>query len=448
MLPVTQLLADYASSSRFEALPPQIQHEGVRAFVNLIGCAASGAREEVVERSTEVLREFNGTATSVIVGRRERLDALNATFVNALASASLMFHDTHNPTVAHPTSSVVAALLALAERRSLSGEAFVHALILGNEVQCRVGNMLVTPPAESPIGLSMVGLVSGIGAAVAAGKAMEFDAAKMAAAIGLAVNQAGGLREAHGTMASHFTQGHAARCGLLAALLVERGFTCNPTMLEGPKGFAASFGIKANPEVALDGLGESFEIARLAYKPYPCGFAIHPTIDACLRIAKEQDYDPGAIESVELAVNPLALQLCDRPLPKNRDQLFVSLQHWAAAALLEREAGLEQAREALVADTAITALRARVAATAAGDLARDAAGAIVVLRDGTRLEATVLHCTGSAENAMRDDDISVKALSQLRSAFGEEKAERLLAECWRIRSYPAVDALCAILGTE
>ena len=30
----------------------------------------------------------------------------------------------------------------------MSGKEFVHALVLGNEIQCRVGGILFTPPAE------------------------------------------------------------------------------------------------------------------------------------------------------------------------------------------------------------------------------------------------------------------------------------------------------------
>ena len=50
MTPITRMLAHYAASSRYEALPPAVQHEGVRAFVNWVGCAAGGAREDMVER--------------------------------------------------------------------------------------------------------------------------------------------------------------------------------------------------------------------------------------------------------------------------------------------------------------------------------------------------------------------------------------------------------------
>lgn len=442
---VTRALSKYICSSEFYRLPPEIQHEGVRAFVNWVGGAASGSREDIVQQALEVLMEFNGAATSTIVGRRERLDALNATFINSMSSGALAFNDTHFRTVAHPTSSVAAALLALSERRPVTGEAFVHALILGDEVQCRIGNILFTPPAECGVGLSMTGLVGAIGTAVAAGKVMDFDESRMTAAIGLAANQASGLRESHGTMASQFTQGHAARCGLMAAMLAARGFTCTATMLEGPKGFAASYGRDANLEAALDKLGETFEISTLAYKPYPCGFVIHPIIDACLEIARTAALDHTQIERVELTVNPLAVQLANRPDPKNRNHLLVSLQHWAAA-LVYQAADLAHLSEGMVADRALSSLRRKVVLNSDPSVGREAANARVVLRNGGSLEAKVLHCRGSSGRPMTDDEISEKTFAQLKTAFGGGLSEQILPECWRIREYPLVDPLCKRLA--
>src|SRR5438132_11051333 len=126
----------------------------------------------------------------------------------------------------------------------------------------------------------MAGLVGGIGAAVAAGLMLGLDAPKLTAAIGVAANQSAGLREAHATMASHYTPGHAARCGLQSALLAGVGYSCTPAMLEGPKGFAVCFASQPQPEATLADLGEAWEIADLAFKPYPTGFVVHPVIDA------------------------------------------------------------------------------------------------------------------------------------------------------------------------
>lgn len=432
MTAITRPLARYAVESRFEALPAEVRHEGLRAFVNFIGCAAGGAREETVERMLAVVSEYDGGAQATLVGRRERLDALNAALMNSLSSAALSFNDTHYQTVAHPSSPVGAAALALAERRPVSGQALVHAVILGIELQCRAGMILCVPPAEVSVGLSMQGLVGGIGAAVAAGKLMGLDKDGMCRAIGHAVNQIGGLREAHASMGSPFTPGHAARCGLFAALLAEKGYTINDTMLEGVKGFAVTYAKDAQPQAAIDRLGQHFEILSLAYKPYPSGFVTHPVIDVCLDLARRETYDPNAIEKVELTVNPLTLQLCNRAEPKGRAQAFVSFQHWAAVSLKFKAAGVAQITEAMVADPEVAALRRKVVATGTDAMGREAADLRVTLKGGKILNARIERCIGSAGVPISDEDLTRKTRGQLQTAYDDATCERIIEQCWKM----------------
>ncbi len=446
MKDITRILSRYICASRFEELPAAVRHEGVRAFVNYVGCAAGGSREEDVELMLGFLAEFNGAATATIVGRHERLDALNAAFINSMSSSALAFNDTHFTSVAHPTSPVAAALLAQAEYQEVSGREMLHALILGVEIQCRVGNILCVPPAESAVGLSVQGLVGAIGAAVAAGKVLALDETRMATAIGLAANQASGLRQAQSTMGSHFTPGHAARCGLTAALLAARGFECSDSMIEGAKGFALSFAQQPNLDAAVDGLGQVFEISTLAYKPYPCGVVIHPIIDACLEIVQHPAFDAAHIERIELALNPLAAKLTDLVEPKDRGQALVSLQHWAAATLVYKAAGIAQVANAVVRDPAISALRRRVTFVNDDTVGREAAHLRVVLADGKSMAAHVLHCRGSAERPLNDNDITDKTRGQLQTVYPQHKAEQILAQCWRIEDCARVDVLCKTLA--
>ena len=446
MRPITRMLARYAAESRYEALPPAVQHEGVRAFVNWVGCAAGGAREDVVERMAALLSEYNGGAQATVVGRRERLDALNAALVNSLSSAALSFNDTHYTTVAHPTSPVAAAALALSESRPVSGRELIHAIILGIELQCRVGLILCKEPAEVSVGLSMQGLVGGLGAAVAAGKLMAFGEDAMCRAIGHAINQSAGLREAHATMGSPFTPGHMARCGLFSALLAERGLTINDTMIEGVKGFAVSYAANANLDAAVEGLGESFEIQSLAYKPYPSGFVTHPVIDVCLEIARSRAYDPAAIERVEIAVNPLTIKLCNRPEPRDRAQAMVSYQHWAAVSLIHKAAGIAQVTEAMVQDPQVSALRSKIVADGRDDIDREAAHARVMLKDGTVFEANVVRCIGAAGRPIADEDITRKTRGQLQMAYADSATERILEAAWRMVDAPRTSAFCGLLA--
>jgi 2-methylcitrate dehydratase PrpD len=452
MQKITRLLARYACASRYETLPPSVRHEGLRAWVNYVGCAAGGSREDNVMMMLKFLGEFNGGARATVIGHREKLDALNASFINAMSSAALAFNDTHYATVAHPTSPVAAVLLALAEHQPhpqlLSGRELLHALILGVEIQCRVGMILVTPPAQSAVGLSMQGIVGGIGAAVAAGKVLGLDESQLATALGLAVNQAAGLRQAQSTMASHFTPGHAARCGLQAALLAARGFECSDNMIEGFKGFGVSFAREPNFDAAVDKLGEVFEILTLAYKPYPAGVVIHAIIDACLEIALRHDFDAERIERVELDLNPLAAKLTDLMDPMDRGQALVSLQYWTAATLIGKAAGVAQVSDAALRDPAIRALHHKVSYSNVDSVGRDAAHLRVLLDDGTTLEAQVAHCRGSIEWPLTDDDITVKTRAQLQTVYAPAHSDRLLAQSWQMEDCASVAEYCTTLALE
>jgi 2-methylcitrate dehydratase PrpD len=446
MTGITRALARFAAQSKYDTLPPAIRHEGVRAFVNWVGCAAGASKEDAIERSLAVLTEFNGGATSTVIGRREKLDALNAAFINSMSSAALAFNDTHFTTVAHPTSPVGAALVALAERQPMTGKELVHALVIGNEIQCRIGNIICTPPAESAIGLSMAGLVGCIGTAISAGIVMGFNEDQLATAIGLAANQSAGLRETHASNGSQYIQGHTARCGMMAALLTARGFTCNDTVIEGPKGFGVSFATNPQFDAALTRLGQMWEISTLAYKPYPSGFVIHPIIDACLEIAHNNTYDAGDIERIELTLNPLAVQLTSRPAPTTLNQALVSLQHWTAVSLIFKAAGVAQVAAPILSDPLVAAVRGKITMKTDAAVAREAATARVVFKNGKVLTSSVKDCRGSAGRPLTDDDISVKTLNQLRVAFPAAAAERIVAECWKIEQYPLVAPLAGTFG--
>lgn len=447
MTPITRELARFAVNSTFDSMPQNVQHEGLRAFVNFVGCAAGGAQEDVVTKMIEAVTEFNGKNDCVIIGRSIRLDALNAALINSLSSASLSFNDTHYATVAHPTSPVGAALVSMAARLKFSGRQLIHALVLGDEIQCRVGNIVVTPPAEVSVGLSMAGLVGCIGAAVAAGKIMNLNEDQMTTAIGIAANQSAGLREAHATMSSWFTPGNAGRAGLWAALLAARGYTCADSMIEGVKGFAVTFGTKPQLDAALEGLGKKWEMLDVAYKPYPCGFVIHPVIDACLDMVGKHSFEARQIERVELTVNPLCVQLCNRPAPKLRSQAMVSFPHWTAACLLHKAAGLPQVTEAMVHNADMAALRAKVVATADDKTERDAAHVKVIMKDGKVFEAHCEHALGTQARPMSDADVSQKTRLQMEIVYDKAKAQRAVDDCWRIidttEVAPFIDSLSA-----
>ena len=168
--------------------------------------------------------------------------------------------------------------------------------------------------------------------------------------------------------------------------------------------------------------------------------------DACLEIAQRNSYDAAQIDRIELTLNPLAIQLTNRPTPLNRNQSLVSLQHWTAVSLIYKAAGIAELAEPIVHNPLVGALRGRIELKSDASVGREAADVRVVLTDGTIMQSSIKHCRGSAGRPMTDDDLSVKTRGQLRIAYADDTAERILAESWRIAEYPLVGPFCAHLG--
>src|SRR5439155_1406596 len=66
-----------------------------------------------------------------------------------------------------------------------------------------------------------------VGVMLAASRLLGLDAAQTRTALAIAATQASGLKENFGTMTKPFHAGHAARSGVLSALLAREGFTAS-----------------------------------------------------------------------------------------------------------------------------------------------------------------------------------------------------------------------------
>ena len=105
----------------------------------------------------------------------------------------------------------------------MSGRDFLNAMVLGIEVECRIGNAVY--PAHYDRGWHITGTAGVFGSAAASGRVLGLSEQQMVWALGLAATQPVGLREMFGSMTKSFHPGRAAQNGLTAALLASRNFT-------------------------------------------------------------------------------------------------------------------------------------------------------------------------------------------------------------------------------
>lgn len=355
---VTQTVAEFVAGSTWEDLPQDVRHAAKRSLLNFFATALEGTHDSAVETALETLREFAGKGEVTLIGRAERADALTAAFINAAAANVHDFDDTHLRTVIHPTAPVAPALLALAECRPMSGKDLLHALALGIEFTCRIGNAV--SPGHYARGWHITATCGVFGAALAVGKCLGQTDRQLTWSMGSASAQASGLVETLGFMAKSVGVGGSARGGLLAGLLGEKNYDGPDQPLEGVRGFLRVTGDDPNYDDVTGGLGSRWETLKNIHKPYPCGIVINAVIDGCLALHERLSVPVGQISSITLTGHPLLQQRGDRPNVTTGRESQVSAQHAVAVSLLYGKAGLAEFTDDVVQDPRVQAVRQRV----------------------------------------------------------------------------------------
>ncbi len=431
---VTRILARHVVEARFETIPPRTRHEATRTFVNWLGCAIGGSHHEGMDIALAALSPMAGQAQATVLGRTERLDILHTALLNGISSHMFDFDDTHLKTVIHPAGPVCSAILALAEYRPVSGADFLHALILGVEVECRIGNSVY--PNHYDTGWHITGTAGVFGAAAACGKLLGLNEQQMVWALGIAATQSSGLREMFGTMCKPFHPGNAAKNGLLAALLAEKNFTSSNRGIEAPRGFAHVLSTKFDATEITEGLGETFEIDLNTYKPFACGIVIHPIIDACVQLRNEHKLIGSQIVAITARVHPLVLELTGKKTPQTGLEGKFSVYHSAAAGILYGAAGEREYSDAVVRDPGVIALRDRVTAVIDSTMHEDQTLVEVRLEDGRVLSKRIENAIGSLARPQSDTDLEAKFRGLALEVLPQAQVDHILGLAWKVGELP------------
>ena len=437
---VTQSLARHIIVTQWNDIPLPVRHQAKRSFMNFFAVALAGCRTEPVEIALRTLAEFSGGKQATVVGRTERVDALSAAFLNAAGANVFDFCDTHLRTVIHPTAPVAPALLALAELRQVSGPDLLLAFILGNEVQARIG--LAISPNHYSRGWHITSTCGVFGAAGGAGKLLKLDERQMVWALGTAATQSSGLCECLGTPTKSVSVGNAARNGLWSALLAEKGFDGPPEPLAGVQGFYHAMGETPDLSLVTDGLGESWEIMATSYKPYPCGFVIHPVLDCVLDWRR--DNPMAEVTRIVVRGHPLLSDRTNRPNISTGRESQVSAQHAVAAALVTGKAGLDQFTDACARDPKVLALRSKVEMVRDSVFSTVAAAVEITTADGKIHKLSQPAARGSDVNPMSDNDLEGKLRTAATTWDPQHNIAPLIDAIWALDRSADVSKLASL----
>lgn len=450
---LAERLGAFAAEAAHDELPVAVRDSIGMRVLDILGICVAASPMPTSRAAVGYAADQGGRADATAIGGRGRVPATSAAFVNGVLAHSLDYDDTHLPSVLHPSASVVPAALAAAQAAGAGGATTVAAVACGLEVCVRLGMAGYDEATGSSVffdhGQHATSICGAMGAAVAATLAFGGGAREVTHALGVAASMGSGVIEANrtGGTVKRLHCGWAAQAGVSAALLVRRGFTGPPTVLEGRFGFFEAWlhGSAWNPQAITDGLGRDWLVPEIVFKPYPANHFTHTAIDAAMAL-RPRIPDLDAIEAIELAVAGPILHTLGEPIEVKRTPATGYMAQFSgpyvvAAALLGGTGlglGLDDFTDDLAQDPARRALMAKVSVVADDRLTdifphQFPSVLRVRLADGTELVEEVLVNRGGPTRPLSHAELATKF---------EANAGRLLAPADLRRVEQAV----AVLG--
>ena len=216
--------------------------------------------------------------------------------------------------------------------------------------------------------------------------------------------------------------GWAAESGVTSAMLVARGLTGPPSVLEGRFGFFTAWlhGSSLDLGAVVRDLGTVWSVPEIFFKPYPANHFTHTAVDAGAAL-RGRGVRPEDVVRLELGVPGAALRTIGEPIdvkraPDTGYQAQFSGPFALVAGLLGGSGlgtGLDDYTDALAQAPLRLALMAKV------DVVEDAqcneifphqfpAVVRAELADGTRHVVEVLANRGGPQRPLSDDELDVK----------------------------------------
>ncbi len=421
----TRALARWVLQTQWQDVPEPVRLAARRSWLNWWACALGGARDPQVDQLVALLISVGASGPAPLLGRAERLDLPSAALVHAFASNILDYDDTHWATAIHPAGPVASALVAWTSQHPSAGADVLHAFLLGIEVECAIG--LAVSPAHYAKGWHITATCGVFGAAAAVGRLMQLSETQMTWAFGHAATQASGLVASLGSSAKSLNIAHAARNGLLAARYAQAGLSANALVLEDRFGFGDLMGGSGLSLGVLPGPDSQWQVQENRFKPYPCGFLLHPALRVCHSMVQSHGvFAADAVAQIKLRVAPLAATRANRPDPADGMAAKLSLQHAAAVMLGQGDAGVQRFGDEAVRQS--QALRQKVQVLADEGLSQQQAIVEVHLQQGEMRQARYSPPPGDEHPSLDEAGLALKLRELLAHGAPHCSADRLLAQ--------------------
>ena len=348
-------LSDFVSETNFDSLTPGALNAVRDVTLDTLGAMVAGSRQpENVEFASRMAQRSTSAAATVL-GHGLRADPMTATLVNATAGVALEVDEGNRFGGGHPAIHSLPGAIALAEEMGATGRDFVESVLVGYELESRIGG--ATKPRPNVHSHGHWGV---IGTAVAAAKLKGYSAQQVRELINIAASMspANSWQPAfRGATVRNLYPGRSGHDGLLAVDVYESGFT---GLDDAPADvFGTILGESFDRGAAAASMPGEYRIEQNYFKFYACCRLNHPALDAVFDAREGGRFDPDEVVAVDISA-PSMLDGMLGEYPENMLAAKFNVPYAVAASLVRGNAGVDEFYSDVRGDERIRELAAKV----------------------------------------------------------------------------------------
>jgi len=394
-----------------QPIPAEVKEETRKCLLDQVGVMIAGAAL-LKENLGNYLDMFSGgEATAVGLGRKASLQ--NAALVNGISGHDMDYDDGHRFCNVHLGSTVIPAVLAVAEKEHKSMDDAIQGIVIGYEAAVRLGSCI--QPAHRARGYHASGTVGTIGAAMGVAALLDFDREQFKSTLAAACTSAAGILEMQENVSTlkPFNIGRAAYDGITAALIVRAGFRGPEDTLAGKFGFLRAACETHKPEFLSLEMDSNYSICGSYHKPYASCRHTHGAAFAALQAVGDNNLNWRDIDRITVDMYGQGVNGHDHIDIPSAVAGKMSVPFCIALVLLTGNIGMRSFKEDTLFNPDIVALTRKITVRADEELTswvpkKRAARITVTMRSGEAFTAQVDYPLGEPELPMSIDDFRAK----------------------------------------
>ena len=405
-------------------------------LLDYLGVTLAGSKaycNEIQQYLKNIEDSING-ATAICFGRK--IGMSNAALVNGICAHADELDDGHRIGMPHLEATIISALLAVAEKNSISSTDFYYGILVGYEAAIRLSCAI--QPGHKLKGYHATGTCGTIGAAIGISVAMHFDFEQMKSAFSAAVTSAAGLLEMieGDSEMKPYNAGRAAMDGVTAAFIGKARFKAPEDALGGKRGFLKVMTNEPVLKYLTDFTDSKPMIEGIYRKPYAACRHCHPSIEAAMHIRSKVGFNINEVESIQVDTYKLAVSGHDHTEIKGVNSAKMSIPYSLAVALCTGKAGLDEFSDKYISDKEILDITGKVSVADVDELTilcpqKRVAIVSVKTANGVFTER-VDYPKGEPENPLTQDELKDKFRRlAMYGGLAKEECDDVISEIWK-----------------